>query len=367
MKKAVIEAGKTERINVTKSILPQLKDYAAALEPVFDRHVLTNNGQQCADLAYRLEKFLGIKDITLCANGTLGLEMALHAAGCAGKKIITTPFTYVATTSAALWVGCEVIYADIDPETLSISPAEINKKMSSDISGIMPVNVYGHPCDYEGISAAAAGQPVIYDAAQAFGARLNGRQLLDFGTLAICSLHATKVYHSAEGGFVVSHSEKMRDKLKLLRAFGHINDDHYCLGINAKMSELHASMGLLILDHYEEQLRKRKIIDKLYRSELKGAFRYPEVPEGFESNYGYFPVIFDSEQILMRVMQALSEKNIYPRRYFYPALTTLPYIKGQSCPVAEDIARRVFCLPIYGELDLEKVSEISDIVNKHVQ
>lgn len=277
-------------------------------------------------------------------------------------------YTYVATVSAALWVGCEVVFADIDPDTLCVSPRRIREQMSDDISGVMPVNVYGHPCDHAGIREAVCGLPVIYDAAQAFGATLDGRSLLGFGDFAVCSLHATKVFHSVEGGFVVSHNARDHAKLCLLRAFGHINDEHFCLGINAKMSEIHTGMGLSLLGRFREQLAIRKTIDGFYRSELRpGPFRYPAAPPGFESNYGYFPVIFDNENLLLKVKGGLEESNIFPRRYFYPSLTTMPYVRNQSCPIAEDLARRVLCLPIFGDLSIEQAGKIAGIVNKETR
>lgn len=356
------------RLNVTRSILPVSDEFVELVKTVLDSHVLTNNGPQCMGLERRLEEFLGIQNITLCANGTLGLEIALHAAGCAGKKIITTPFTYVATISAALWIGCEVIFADISPDTLCLSPESVSQKMSEDVSGVMPVNVYGHPCDDAGIRETVGDIPIIYDAAQAFGATLDGRQLLDLGDFAVCSLHATKVFHSAEGGFIVSHTAQDHAKLSLLRAFGHVNDDHFCLGINAKMSEIHASMGLSLLGLFREQLTIRKTIDGFYRSELKpGSFRYPATPPGFESNYGYFPIIFDNETLLLKVKSSLEKSNIFPRRYFYPSLTTMPYVRNQSCPIADDLARRVLCLPIFGDLSIEQAGMIAAIVNKETR
>lgn len=354
-----------ERINVTRSIMPRPGEYEELTRNILASHVLTNNGPTTVALEGRIAKFLGLEEIALCANGTVGIEIALHAAGCAGKKIITTPFTYVATASAAMWVGCDVIFADIDADTLCLSPTCVREKMAADIVGVMPVNIYGHCCDDMQIRNACGDAPIIYDAAQAFGAKLNGRSLLDFGDFAVCSLHATKVFHTVEGGFVVCHNIEDQAKLRLLRAFGHINDKHFCLGINAKISELHAAMGLCVLERFNEQLAARRSIDEFYRSELKpGPFRYPATPSGFESNYGYFPVVLDNEELLLRMKQKLSEANIFPRRYFYPALTTLPYVRNQSCPVAEDISRRVLCLPIYGDLAIREAEKIAHIFNR---
>ena len=360
-----------ERINVTKTILPERDELRRMLDEALDIHILTNNGPKCVEFEKRLANFLrlGTDNLTLCANGTLGLEIAIHAAGAAGRRIITTPFTYVATATAPFWVGCKVDFADIDPETLCISPQAVAARMRPDTAAVIPVNIYGHPCDDDTLRSICGERTLIYDAAQAFGATMNGRPLLDFGDFAVCSLHATKVMHSAEGGFVVSHSRQDRSSLFLLRAFGHIHDEYFTLGINAKMSELHACLGLALLDHYERHREARKKLTALYREFLDWtAMRQPYMPPGFESNYGYFPVIFRSESVVLKVLESLKSRNIYPRRYFYPALSSLPYLnpEGQRCPVAEDIARRVLCLPLYSELPESRVEEIASLVNKAV-
>ena len=337
-----------DRINVVKSILPDEDTFFTLMREVLGSNILTNNGVKCQMLSNELAKFINAKYLLLCANGTLGLEIAIHAAKAAGKTIITTPFTYVATATAALWVGCKVVFADINPETLCINPKSIAERMSVETAAVIPVNIYGYPCDDAGIRAACGDIPVIYDAAQAFGAAYKGQSLLNFGDLAVCSLHATKVFHSGEGGFVVCHTPKIARELSLLRAFGHEGDNYITVGINAKMSELHASMGLAILKKFSEQLEKRKNIDMLYRSLLKTEkIRFPVTPPEFQSNYGYFPVIFQTEKLLQKAMGALRKINVHPRRYFFPALSTLPYLNAYAlaCPVAEDIAKRILCLP----------------------
>lgn len=355
-------------INVTRSALPPRDEFYRLIDDVFGSYILTNNGPKCVELEKRLSGFLelGQNNLTLCANGTLGLELALHAAGVAGKRVITTPFTYVATVTAPIWVGCKVDFADIDPDTLCIDAVSVADKIRNDTAAVIPVNIYGYPCNDAALREVCGKMPIIYDAAQAFGAKLNGRSLFDFGNFAVCSLHATKVMHTVEGGFVVSHSAGDRRKLCLLRAFGHDNENYNSLGINAKMSELHACMGLSLLDHYQEHLAARRRIDAIYRELLDQNYvRFPSTPEGYQSNYGYFPVIFDSEAILVKVVRTLKEQDINPRRYFYPAISTIPYLNPDrhSCPVAEDIARRVLCLPIYSELLEEKIEEIAVLVN----
>lgn len=359
-----------KKYNVTESIAPEREDFIPQAEEILERRQFTNNGPVCQRLEQKLAELIGTPNIALCANGTLGLEIAIHAAGLAGSTVITTPFTYVATVSALLWTGCKVIFADIDEESLCISPASVKERMTQDVRGLMPVNVYGHPCDDPAIEKIALENSpacrVIYDAAQAFGASLNGRPLLRHGDFAVCSFHATKVFHTFEGGAVVSRTEEGLQKLRLLRAFGHINDEHYCAGINAKMSEIHAAMGIAQLKNFEKHRQLRKRLTEIYNELLAGAdLRFPRTPAGFHSNYSYYPVIFNTERALLAACDALMEQDIIPRRYFYPSLTKLPYLPGQSCPVAESVAPRVMCLPLHSGLPLEIVEITAAIVRKN--
>lgn len=349
---------------VTKALLPSREDFQKQLDDIFASHILTNNGPMLIRLEKELKKFLDVPWLLPCSNGTIAIELALHAAGAAGKRVITTPFTYVATISAPLWIGCEVVFADIDEETLAIDPQKISSQLTEDTAAILPVDIYGHACDFAAIEKAAGGIPVIYDAAQAFGAMLDGKSLFSYGDFATCSLHATKVFNTFEGGFVVCHSAEAYHKLSLLRAFGHVGDTHVCLGVNGKMSEIHAAMGLSLLQDFKRHLRKRENLSLLYDELLNWAnLRKPTVPQGFQSNYAYYPIIFESEQKLLLAVKKLTENNIVPRRYFFPALTTLPYVKAAFCPIAESIAPRVLCLPIYSDLPENIVEETANIVN----
>lgn len=354
---------------VIKSYCPDYGDYSAMLEDVFKRNIFTNYSPYVGELEKRLIEYLHVPYLTLCANATLGLQMALHAAGLAGRKVITTPFTYVATVSALLWVGCEVIFADIDEETLCLSPRQVANKMRDDISGLMPVDIYDGACDFAAFSqiakSAANGPiPVIYDAAQAFGSSYKNKSLLDYGDMAVCSFHATKAFHTFEGGCIVSHSPEAGNKLFLLSKFGHIDDTHFCLGINAKMSEAHAVMGLVMLDKVKEFIAARKKISEAYDELITSpAIRRPRTPADFQSNYTYYPLIFDTEKALLKVVEVLRGEEIYPRRYFYPSLTQLPYLSKQSCPVADSIAPRVLCLPLYADMPLDLAQKIAEIVN----
>lgn len=351
-------------IFVTKALLPPERDFTDRAHEIFQSHILTNNGPLVRELESLLKERLGVPYLLPCANGTIAIELALHAAGAAGKRVITTPFTYVATVSAPLWVGCEVVLADIDEEALTIDPEKISALMTEDTAAVIPVDVYGHCCAFSEIEEAAGSAAVIYDAAQAFGAEFKGRSLFQFGDYSVCSLHATKVFHTFEGGFVACKNRAAYDRLDLLRAFGHKGDTHFCLGTNGKMSEIHAAMGLSLISGFDDALRARKDISRAYDSLLSWQrLKKPSTPPGFESNYAYYPVIFESEKILLKALKTLQAAGIHPRRYFYPSLTELPYLRGQSCPIAEDMAKRVLCLPIYAGLEMENVEKAAEFVN----
>jgi len=364
-KKPSLDAPAREPVWVTRSIVPEPDDYRRYVEDIFSRRHLTNHGVYVNQLETKLSAYLDVSRLALCANGTLALQLALRAAGLAGKEVITTPFSYVATVSALLWEGCRPVFADIDEETLCLDPRSLSENITSSTTGLMPVHVYGNVCDVEALETIAreARLTVIYDAAQCFGSVYQGRSVLDYGDYAACSLHATKVFHTAEGGCVVSRTPEGLEALRLLRACGHSGDTHIRLGTNAKLSELHAAVGLCLLDRVADNIAGRKTVSLMYDALLptKG-LRQPRRREGLEYNYAYYPVIFDEESILLRVVERLKQEEIFPRRYFYPALNTLPYLsKYQPCPVAESIARRVLCLPLYaelGEMDVERVCTI---------
>lgn len=354
-------------IFVTKALLPPEQEFFSQARDIFHTHILTNNGPLVRKLESALKDYLQVPYLLLCTNGTIAIELALHAAGAAGRRIITTPFTYVATISAPLWIGCEVVFADIDPETLTINPEKIGELLTDDTFAILPVDVYGHCCNFSEIAKVAGSVPVIYDAAQAFGSKFHGKSLFEFGDYSTCSLHATKTLHTFEGGFIVCKSEAAYKRLDLLRAFGHKGDTHFSLGTNAKMSEIHAAMGLSLLSFFERAREERKKLTEIYDSLLAWEHvRKPCVPDGFESNYAYFPVIFESEKALLNILRKLASRSIHPRRYFYPCLTQLPYLHAQSCPVAEDIAKRILCLPLYAGLSPDTVDEIASVVNQNL-
>lgn len=360
---------KENPVFVTQSSLPPLNEYVECLTDIFQSKWLTNQGNYARLLEKELAAFLNVPAVFLCANGTLALQLSLRLLGMNGKKIITTPFTYVATTSAIIWEGGEPLYADIDPESLCIDPAHVERLLQEhqDIGGILPVHVYGNACDVYALHDISLkyGVPVLYDAAHSFGSVLDGKSLFAFGDAAIGSFHATKLFHTVEGGCIVAKQEYM-EKVALLRAFGHCDDEHICVGMNAKISEPHAAMGICMLPRMPEIMAKRTRLSTLYDELLdingKSGIRRPALAKDLKWNHAYYPVIFPDHESMTAVLQALKKENIHPRRYFYPSLSTLPYVKRQPCPISEDMAERVLCLPFWPDMDEELLREIADII-----
>lgn len=357
----------SKAIYVTQSRMPDQEYFSRQCRDIIKTSWITNNGSFVRSLENSLGEYLGVSNILACNNGTTALMLALQCAGLAGKKVAVTPYTYVATLSALLWLGCRPVFVDIEPDTLCLSPELLRQRfqVEPDIAGALPVHIYGLACDVESLEAICReyGAVLIYDGAQAFGSRYQGKSLQDYGDYSICSFHATKIFHTAEGGCVVSHSPEAHNALSLARAFGHINDTHYSLGINGKMSELHAALGLALLPGTDEEIGRRGELHAQYHTLLNGLpLTRPAIRGGLEWNYAYYPVLLPDEDCRVRVEQALAARNIHPRRYFYPSLNTLPYLKPEwrvSCPVAEDAARRVLCLPMHGELKQEDIEHIS--------
>lgn len=357
-------------IHVTKTRLPEPETFSRLCGEIFQRAWLTNNGQCEQELERALEKYLGVAHVLACNNGTMALMLAIRCAGLAGKKVAVTPYTYVATLSALLWLHCIPVFVDIEPDTLCLSPELLRRRFQEepDIAGVLPVHIYGLACDVENLDAICReyGAVLIYDAAQAFGSRYHGKSLLAYGDYSICSFHATKIFHTAEGGCVVSRSAEAHKALSLARAFGHINDTHYSLGINGKMSELHAAMGLSLLPGTDAELARRREVRAMYDAALEGLpLQRPVIRGGLDWNNAYYPVLLPDEACRTRVEQALKAYDIHPRRYFYPSLNTLPYLKDAwrtTCPVAESTTKRVLSLPMWGELERTSVENIAEIV-----
>lgn len=359
-------------IYVTKTILPELESFSRRCRDIFQRAWITNNGQCVQEFEHALTEYLGVSHVLACNNGTTALMLAIQCAGLAGKKVAVTPYTYVATLSALLWLHCTPVFVDIEPDTLCLSPELLRQRFQKepDIAGVLPVHIYGLACDVESLGAICReyGAVLIYDAAQAFGSRYQGKSLLDYGDYSICSFHATKIFHTAEGGCIISHNADAHNVLSLARAFGHINDTHYILGINGKMSELHAAMGLSLLPGTDAEIARRRHLHAMYDAALAElCLVRPVHREGLEHNHAYYPVLFPDEASLLRAQRVFNEQDVYPRRYFYPALNTLPYLKAEwrsPCPVAEQAAQRALCLPVYGALSPEDATTVAALLTR---
>jgi dTDP-4-amino-4,6-dideoxygalactose transaminase len=355
-------------IPVTKTTLPLLREYQAYLERIWQTGQLTNNGPLCRQLTEDIERYLEVSNLELVSNGTLAIQLAIKALDLGGE-IITTPYSYVATTSSILWEGCEPVFVDIEPNTYCINPELIETAITEKTSAILATHVYGYPCDVHKIQEIADkyNLKVIYDAAHAFGIKLNGKSILQYGDCSTLSFHATKLFHTAEGGAVVCKDDEIAKRVFLMKKFGHIGEDDYIdIGVNAKMSELHAAMGLCLLPKVHEIIAARREVTGWYDEQLEGCLLERPVPQaGLEYNYAYYPVIFSSHEVMMRVRQVLIDNGIGPRRYFYPSLNTLPYLKPdlkRSCPISEDISSRVLCLPLYVGLSSTGVEDICALI-----
>ncbi|HMZ48113.1 MAG TPA: DegT/DnrJ/EryC1/StrS family aminotransferase [Flavobacteriales bacterium] len=351
MTPAMEPTGSRPPIHVTRTFLPPQEEYLHWLRKAYASHHLTNQGPIHQELEETLRVRSDVPYLRLMANGTLALQLAIRALGVQGK-VITTPFSYVATTSAILWEGCEPVFADIDPGTCCIDPAAIEAAITPGVTAILATHVYGIPCDVEAIDAIAKrhGLKVIYDAAHAFDVTYKGQSILQWGDASTLSFHATKLFHTVEGGAVVLHDAAADERLRLLRSFGHRNDDHISLGMNAKMSELHAAMGMAVLPHVERIIEQRARICDAYDQALADVVVKPGLPAGVSYNYAYHPVQFRDEAEREHVLAALASQGIHCRRYFYPSLDELPYVVGRTCPHSRDAALRTLCLPLYPEL-----------------
>ncbi|SAI89289.1 hypothetical protein MBBA_2448 [Methanoculleus bourgensis] len=351
-------------IPVTKPHLPEIGRYIRYIERCYENNQLTNNGPLAQELKARLEEYLGVQNLLLVANGTLALQIAYKALGVSGKAI-TTPFTFVATSSSLRWEGIEPVFADIDGKTLDLCPEKTREALDPDVTALVPVHVYGNPCDVEAFDEIAREHDlkVIYDAAHAFGVRLNGKSVLEWGDAATLSFHATKVFHTVEGGAIVFKRREDYERACRLINFGYEGGEVVDEGINAKMSEFHAAMGLSMLDEIEAVLAKREEVHQRYYEALESLYEMPVWKEGATRNYAYFPVLFPSEEALLKTQESLNEAGIFPRRYFYPSLDTLGSGRSDGgSPISRDRARRVLCLPIYPALPLDVQDRIVSIM-----
>ncbi len=351
-------------IPVTKSFLPPINEYTKYLESIWNSQWLTNRGPLVLSLEDKLKAHLGTNNIIITNNGTIPLQIALKLLGKKGE-IITTPFSYVATTASIVWENCTPVFVDIHSDYLTIDETKIEVAITKNTTAILATHVFGNPCNIELIKEIAAKHnlKVIYDAAHCFGVNYKGKSIFNFGDVSTCSFHATKLFHTGEGGAMFSEDKELQHKLFYSHNFGHKGTlDFYGLGLNGKISELQAAMGLSVLPYMNAIFSERKKVTDYYDSKIKNLKKI-KIREGTEWNYSYYPVIFETEELLIKTEMNLNKHHIFPRRYFYPSLNTIHYVSGKNMLVSESTAKRILCLPLYVGLTEQELELITTIIN----
>lgn len=351
-------------ISFLKPNLPDLNTYTKYLEHIWHTAQLTNNGTLLIELENRLKTYLGVPHLRIVSSGTTALQIAIRALELTGE-IITTPFSHLSTTNALLWQHCIPKFVDIEEQTFCIDPDKIEDAITDKTSAIIATHVYGYPCNAERIGAIARKHnlKVIYDGAQAFAVTLSGQSIFNCGDVSIVSFNATKIFHTIEGGGIITNSRELDEKCSEIRYFGIRQEAPNRLGINGKNSEFHAAMGLCNLAKVDDYIAKQRDIYFLYKSLLKDLpVRFPEYKADVDYNFAYFPVIFNSKEQTERIKNKLHEMGISTKKYFSPSLNKLPYLISGSCPIAESISGRVLCLPLYYDLSLADAEKIATLI-----
>jgi dTDP-4-amino-4,6-dideoxygalactose transaminase len=354
-------------IPVTKPYMPAEKEFKSYVKNIWKRQWLTNHGPLANTLELKLKEYLLLDHLLYVTNGTIALQLAIKALNLNGE-IITTPFSFVATTSSIVWQGCKPVFVDINPNTYNIDATKIEAAITPQTTGIIATHVFGNPCDVDAIKQIAEkyNLKVIYDAAHCFGTRYKNRSIFEFGDISTTSFHATKLFHTVEGGAVITKDPELLRKMAIMRSFGYSGTDTFSeIGINAKNCELHAAMGLCNLNHVDEILQKRKYLYQHYLIRLNRLGVKFQVLQGYtDYNHAYFPILFESEELMHASKAKLELSQIYSRRYFYPSLSALPYVDNVSMPVCDSIASRILCLPLYHTLTLSDLDFICRILLK---
>lgn len=355
-------------INVTQTFLPPIEEFQDILKKAWDKKWITNRGSLLLELEAKLSSYLKVSNFYITTNGTLPIQIALKALDIK-KEVITTPFSYVATTSSIVWENCTPVFVDIEEDMLTIDPNKIEAAITQNTEAILATHVFGNPCDVDAIEGIAKKHnlKVIYDAAHCFGVTYKGQSLFNYGDISTTSFHATKLFHTGEGGAIFIGDVELFEKVFYHHNFGHNGPlKFHGIGINAKASEQQAAMGLSVLPYIDDIIQKRRALTLYYEKLLKdnskiNLFNYRA---DSERNYSYMPIIFKDEKFLNDAIIKLNALDIYPRRYFYPSLNTLPYLPTKvSMPISESISSRVLCLPMYFELEEKQVQQICNIIN----
>lgn len=356
-------------IPVTKCFLPPIEEYMAQVERAYNKQWLTNRGELVLELEEKLTQYLELQEskILITNNGTVPLQIAIKLLG-NGGEIITTPFSYVATTSAIVWENCTPVFVDIHPEYLTINENKIEEAITPRTTCILATHVFGNPCNVEAIDAIAKKHniKVIYDAAHSFGVKYKGKSIFEYGDISTCSFHATKIFHTGEGGGIFCKDRDLFHQIYYSHNFGHNGPlAFYGLGINAKISELQAGMGLAVFPYMDKILEKRKILVQEYNINLRdSSLEKLKIRAETDWNFSYYPLLFKDEATLLKSEKLMHEANILPRRYFYPSLDTLPYISGGNAAISRDVSSRVICLPLYHTLNTDSISKVCSLLEK---
>lgn len=349
------------RVNVTKPYLPNKKKLWARFNSIYESVTLTNYGPQVNQLENRLKKRFGVKHVICVANGTMAMQIAIKSLNLKKKEIITSPFSYIATTSAIIWEGFSPRFVDIDPLSLNLSANLIEKKVNKNTSCILGIHAFGNPNDVQYIEKIKKRNDLklIYDASHCFDVNYKNKSLFHYGDISTISFHATKIFHTIEGGAIFTNNTRLAKRIRSMINFGIEANKIQSLGINAKMNEFEAAMGLSILDEIDIIKMKRKKIFDYYFKHLSSKFQFQQWSSHSQNNFAYVPILFESEKKLLKSMKILNQKQIYPRRYFYPSLNLLKIHNSQDkCPIAESISKKILCLPIYHDLKMNQVNDI---------
>lgn len=358
----------SKAIPVTKSFLPPIEEYVAQIKRAYDNEWLTNRGELVLELEKKLTDYLELNEAkVICMNnGTIPLQIAMKLLG-RGGEVITTPFSYVATTAAIIWENCTPVFVDIHPEYLTIDESKIEEAINERTTCILATHVFGNPCNIDEIQRIAHKHnlKVIYDAAHCFGVKYKGKSIFEYGDISTCSFHATKLFHTGEGGAAFCKNPEIFHKIYYSHNFGHNGKlDYYGLGINGKISELQSAMGIVVLSHINQIINERKKVVDFYNNNLD--FRKITkflIRENTIWNYSYYPIILETEEKLLKILQNLIDKDIYPRRYFYPSLNTIKFINFMTMPISENISSRILCIPLFLGLEKSSLNLICNIIN----
>jgi dTDP-4-amino-4,6-dideoxygalactose transaminase len=358
-------------INVTKTFFPPIEEYQAQVQRIWNNQWLTNRGGLVIELEEKITAHLALQQskMLILNNGTIPLQIALKLLA-KGGEVITTPFSYVATTAAIVWENCTPVFVDIHPEYFTIDETKIEAAITEKTTCILATHVFGNPCHIEEIERIANkySLKVIYDAAHCFGVTYKGKSIFEYGDISTCSFHATKLFHTGEGGALFTKDPSLFHQCFYSHNFGHNGPtDFHGLGINGKISELQAAMGLAVFPHMESIVANRRDVVDFYNETLDfSALEKIKIRTNTQWNYSYYPVVFEIEEQLLKVQKALNEKQIFPRRYFYPSLNTIPYVDKVSMAFSESIAARILCLPLSHDLAASDVQKIVQLINTHI-